>query len=256
MSDEVENTTPTGPEAAEVQKPNKKSGLIKYALLGLIGVAVVVVIAFGTLMLMGSGETPSSSAEEATDSTHVEASSDGHDGHAETPENHAKSDSLSIEDSLLALMEEDASVLDEIMQNLEVLDYEPSESELEGEQVGMSVEDSIEAVNWLEQEKKRLTERESELNAREKKLKALDAKLSKQILRIEQAESSRISKLAKLYDGMEARSVAQLMANLDDETVVALLPRMKSKTASQVLALLPPKRAAKLYKQMIKIAEK
>jgi flagellar motility protein MotE (MotC chaperone) len=54
---------------------------------------------------------------------------------------------------------------------------------------------------------------------------------------------------------MEPRAVAKLMANLDDETIVSILPRMKSKNASAVLALLPPQRGARLSKQMITIAE-
>jgi flagellar motility protein MotE (MotC chaperone) len=141
------------------------------------------------------------------------------------------------------------------MANLDALDYVPGEEEMVGDETSMSVEDSIEAVNWLENEKTKLAEREKELDAREKKLNVLDAKVSQQIVKIEQAESARISKLAKLYDGMEARSVAKLIANLDDDTVVALLPRMKLKQASSVLALMPPIRAARLSKQMITIAE-
>jgi flagellar motility protein MotE (MotC chaperone) len=54
---------------------------------------------------------------------------------------------------------------------------------------------------------------------------------------------------------MDARTVANMMANLDDTTIVSLLPRMKQKNASQVLGLMPPQRAAKLSKQMIEVAE-
>ena len=64
-----------------------------------------------------------------------------------------------------------------------------------------------------------------------------------------------MQKLAKLYDGMQAPAVAQLMANLDDNTIVQLLPKMNAKQASAVLALMPPQRAAKLSKQMMTIAE-
>ena len=71
----------------------------------------------------------------------------------------------------------------------------------------------------------------------------------------EKEASDLIIKLAKLYDGMESRAVAKLMGNLDDETVVSILPRMKTKNASEVLQLLPAKRAAKLSKRMITIAE-
>ncbi|HWR84161.1 MAG TPA: hypothetical protein VN285_12745, partial [Candidatus Deferrimicrobium sp.] len=79
--------------------------------------------------------------------------------------------------------------------------------------------------------------------------------VSKKILRLQRAESERITSLAKLYDGMEAKAVAKLMADLDDEIVVSILPRMKSKNASEVLQMLPPKRAAKLSREMLAIAD-
>jgi flagellar motility protein MotE (MotC chaperone) len=118
----------------------------------------------------------------------------------------------------------------------------------------MSVEDSLEQVNWLEKEKAELADREASLDKRQKELEKLDRDVTKKLTTLEQAESSRIAQLARLYDGMDARAVAKLAANLDDATVVAILPRMKPKNASQVLALLPAKRAAKLSKQMITIA--
>ena len=124
------------------------------------------------------------------------------------------------------------------------------------EVIGMSVEDSIESVNWLEQETSKLEKLKTELDARQKELNRLDREVTNKIVRIEQTESSRVNSLAKLYDGMDSRAVARLMANLDDETVVSLLPRMKSKNASAVLQLLPSKRAAKLSKKMITIAGK
>jgi flagellar motility protein MotE (MotC chaperone) len=119
----------------------------------------------------------------------------------------------------------------------------------------MSVEDSVDASRWLESEKAALTERENDLATRERELKLLDKKVSQKLLTLDQAKTARVNSLAKLYDDMDARSVAALMANLDDNTVVLILPRMKTKNASQVLALFPPKRGAMLSKQMITIAE-
>ena len=153
----------------------------------------------------------------------------------------------------------DPSVLDNITNNLAFLDYQPDESVLaanDEESDGLSVEDSIDAAQWLESEKAALALRENDLAVRERELKVLDKKVSQKLLILDQAKTNRVSNLAKLYDGMDARSVAALMANLDDATVVSILPRMKTKNASQVLALFPPKRGAKLSKQMITIAEK
>jgi flagellar motility protein MotE (MotC chaperone) len=251
MTDEAQNTTNQGaaPDAAAAPTKAGKGGLIKYAVFGLGGIVLIVLIAFGTLMLVGTGGSQPTTAESSAGSPSTE----------NLPQAHATPDSSAAttdsEDTTLSWLEDSASVLDAILENLKVLDYKPTEAEMAGEEVGMSEQDSIEAANWLAQEKKRLNEREKALDAREKELNVLDTKLSQKILQLEQAESARIAKLAKLYDGMDPRSVARLVANLDDATVVALLPRMKPKNASQVLALMPPVRAANLSKQMITIAE-
>jgi len=256
LSDDAEKTKQESqPEEAKAAKSGM-SGLIKYIIYGVVGLVAVLVIAFGTLMFLGGGstaeapaETTAEVAEHQGDATDPTVSKDS----PATDASHAE-DELN-EDSLFAFLEDDASVLEAIKANLEVLDYVPGEDEMAGEEHGMSVEDSVEAASWIENEKKALAERTKELDAREKKLNVLDSKVSQKILKIEQAESARIAKLAKLYDGMEARSVAKLVANLDDATVVSLLPRMKLKNASSVLALMPPARAARLSKQMITIAE-
>jgi flagellar motility protein MotE (MotC chaperone) len=231
--------------------------MIKYAIYGAVGLVVVLGIAFGTLMFLGGDETSEVPAEdqveeaEATESTHKTESAPSH-ADAEVAD---EPKAMSFEDSILAAMENDESILDEIMANLEVLDYVPDDEDFVSEESGMSVEDSIEQVNWIEAANVKLAERESAVTAREKELKILDSKVSQKIVLIEQAESNRVSKLAKLYDGMDSRAVARLIANLDDNTVVSLLPRMKLKNASAVLSLMPPPRAARLSKQMITIAE-
>jgi len=249
MADEADKTKKT--EKAEAKAPAKsgKSSLIRYLIFGAAGVVVVLIVAFGTLLLIGTGQpvpdqssqpAPSEAAGKATNSQSTGAGS---------------SADVFDEDSLMAFLEQDESVLQTLLASLDALDYVPDEKDLTQESVGMSVEDSIEAVNWLELEKSKLADHQKELEAREKRLNVLDSKIQQKILVIEQAESVRITKLAKLYDGMEAGAVAKLVANLDDETVVSLLPRMKLKNASAVLSLMPPARAARLSKQMITIAE-
>jgi flagellar motility protein MotE (MotC chaperone) len=234
-------------EDAEVKEPQeKKAGplkaeRVKYILFGLTGIVLVVVIAFATLLFMGDTKTESAPEDARNESAEVNVTDD-HDGPHE-PES-------------LGFEELDQSVIDVIMENLAILDYEPKPSDLEENETGMSAEDSVEAVNWLEQEKTVLAQKENELDTRQKELERLDKQVTQKILRIEQAESARVASLAKLYDGMDPRAVAKLMGNLDDETVVSILPRMKIKNASAVLQLLPAPRAAKLSKQMITIAEK
>jgi len=197
------------------QSSSKKSGLMKYIIMGVAVIALIGASVFVAMLFLG-GESAEHPAEEPTeahvDSTHNDQLADNND-------NHDEFDSLFFD-------ENDQSVIDMIEENLAALDWDPN--------AGMT-EDSVEAVNWLEDEKKKLATRENNVEKREKELVKLDISLTQKILRIEQEESSRTGELAKLYDGMDSRSVAQLMANLDDNTIVSILPRMKSKNASAVL---------------------
>ncbi|MFZ5980091.1 MAG: hypothetical protein ACOYVF_05615 [Candidatus Zixiibacteriota bacterium] len=239
-------------DAGGTKAAGKKGGLVKYLLFGGIGLIVVLGIAFGTISLIG-GESTEETAEVTAEHPAETQPAEAESGQELAPEKTATENNN--DDSVLAQLEqEDDAVMDKILNNLEFLDYEPQAEDMEEETI-MSVEDSIESVNWIKQEEARLVEKEKELQARERELEILNKKVTQKLLKVEQAESTRISNLAKLYDGMESRAVAQLMANLDDETVVAILPRMKQKNASQVLQLMPSKRAARLSKQMITIAE-
>ena len=242
MTDEQKNK-----EDAKAKEPQEKKAslmkgaMVKYILFGVAGIVLVTGVAFATLLFMGDTKSESAPEDARKETAEVNAT-DEHDG--------------SHEPESLAFEELDQSVIDMIMENLAVLDYEPSQNDLEENEAGISVEDSVKAVNWLQQEKTTLAQKENELDARQGELERLDKQVTQKILRIEQAESARVASLAKLYDGMDSRAVAKLMGNLDDETVVSILPRMKIKNASAVLQLLPAPRAAKLSKQMITIAEK
>ena len=156
------------------------------------------------------------------------------------------------------LSAEEAGLIGQIshIQGEGLLRYVPEDEELGAEsESAMTVEDSVEKVKWFEEREADLKARETAVEKRARELDVLEKKVNQKILRLEQAESSRVTQLARLYDGMDARAVARLAANLDDNTMVSILPRMKPKNASAVLALMPAKRAAKLSKQLITIAE-
>ena len=250
----IEATEPTANEA-EV-KTTAKGGMLKYIIIGGGAFVVIILIALAAILFFGgdSGEPAESEAQpvETTREAKIEDETPAHETSADADEPPPFYDDEEMVDG------QDPSVIQDIMDNLAFLDYQPEENEIiaEEEELAMSAEDSVETMNWLEAEKAALAEREAALVNGERDLKLLDKTVSKKLLTLEQAESSRVNSLAKLYDGMDPRSVAQLMANLDDKTVVSLIPRMKIKNASAVLALMPPKRAAKLSKQMITIAEK
>jgi len=127
----------------------------------------------------------------------------------------------------------------------------------EQEQVveGMTPQDSVDTLNWLEKEQAELDKKIAEFEKKRKELEILENKINKSLLKIEQAESTRIINLARLYDGMKPDEIGRLFANLSDEIVISILPRMKPANASKILALLPPKRAARISTSMITVLE-
>jgi flagellar motility protein MotE (MotC chaperone) len=229
--------------------PKKKSGLIKYIIFGLLGIVAVGAVAVGTVFLLGGATNKIEEAAKASDST--TAANDTNTTHAElTP-----ADSVErIADSLAGAME-DTSLLADVKKNLAFLDGSAlAESTMRIDSV-RAIQDSVVAMGWIAKEKERLHQKEADLNIREVKLAKLDSEVSRKMLKLEQVTTSKISDLAKLYDGIEPKAVAAMMASLDNETIVAVLPRMKQKNASQVMGLLPSARAAQISKQMIEIAE-
>lgn len=244
-----QNNTPEVIVAEAPVAPKAKSGLIKYIIFGLVGIVAVGAVAVGTVFLLGTATHKVEEAAKQSDSTTAI-----HDTTATqavlTPE-----DSLArIADSLASAME-DTSILADVKTNLAFLDGSAEAEAMVKADSAKAAQDSVIAMGWLAKEKERLHQKETDLNVREVKLDRLDAEVSRKMLKLEQATTAKISELAKLYDGIDAKAVAAMMANLDNETIVAVLPRMKQKNASQVLGLLPPARAAQISKDMIAIAE-
>ncbi len=226
----------------------KKSGMIRYIIFGGIGLVAVLAVSVATVLLLGgSPPKPSDSIADAADSTVSK------DTLAKTPRT-AEDSMQRIVDSLTGT-KEDTSILAEVKRNLAALDYRPDSNNSLPPDSATAVKDSLTAMSWIEKEKARLGDKEKALTLKETELNKLDKQVSSKLIKLEQATTTRVSELARLYDGMEARTVANMMANLDDTTIVSLLPRMKQKNASAVLGLMPPQRAAKLSKQMIEVAE-
>jgi flagellar motility protein MotE (MotC chaperone) len=140
----------------------------------------------------------------------------------------------------------------EIMKELEFLFATP---EMDAAALGLTPEDSLDTLNWIQKEMAKLDKARTEQEKRMKELQALEYKIDQCLVKIEQAESTRIAKLARLYDGMKAAEVAKLFANLDDNTILSVLPRMKPANASKILGLIPPKRAARISTRMITVLE-
>jgi flagellar motility protein MotE (MotC chaperone) len=254
---------PSEGEAAAVEEKSnvgKNGGLIKYLIFGVAGISIVAAITFGVLYMFKA--EPKSTESDATEEVAVETKKSPVKAKSKKQNTEVAIEGATeeIEDEYeddfneFALDEDDQKAIDRIVSNLAFLDYEPSSDEIADADDQLMVEDTVEQMNFIKQEKEALTKRAAELDLREKDLVKREKNINSKITRLEQAESNKVSKLAKLYDGMDSRAVAQLMMNLDDETVVSIIPRMKSKNASAVLQLIPSKRAAKLSKKMLTIA--
>ena len=139
MSDEEKTTVEQNDDKSNGAV--KKSGsMMKYLMIGGGALVVVVAVSFATLLFLG--DDPATESQSTEDVEVVEAQD-------ESPDE-------MFDDSLFA--EDEATILEKIQANLDFLDYEPTSGEMESEESGMSVEDSLENVKWLETEKYRLAE--------------------------------------------------------------------------------------------------
>jgi len=140
----------------------------------------------------------------------------------------------------------------EIMKELEFLFINPEF--ISGEAIA-SPEDSVDTLNWLEKEMIRLNEERSRLEDRIEEMKELEKRINEGLAKIDSEESSKIIELARLYDGMRPEAVARLFANLEDDIIITVLPKMKKANAAKILAQLPPERAARISTNMITLLE-
>ncbi|MEW6050480.1 MAG: hypothetical protein AB1644_05390 [Candidatus Zixiibacteriota bacterium] len=250
MAKETKPKTEETPQPDAVA-PNTKAkrglpGWIWYIVYGFAGLAVIAGIAFGTLMLVGNDGKPATDLS-APDTTHAVTDSLEHAKHT--------GDSLADGLAEFGLLEDSTSEIEKMLKSIEILDQPSSDDLVEADSLTLEEADSAAAPELFKAEKEKLAAREATLDRRQKDIELREQKLSQQMLKIEQASSQRVIDLAKLYDAMQPQAVANLMSNLDDTTVVAIIPRMKPKVASQVLQLLPPQRAAGISKQIITLAK-
>ena len=236
----------------QAQTPKKSSGLIKYILFGVAGLGLMGGAIFFTLMFLGNDSGKTAGAESTAVQT---ATAEPKKADSVNAEHGSTEPELSLHDEEQALIDSLAAVdpIEQLVQNVDVMNAE-ADSNAAVQARNVINEDSIKEMTWIEKQKSELTQRENALAARQKELDELDRSISKKVMRLEQSLADRVANLAKLYDGMEPSAVASLAENLDDSIVVAIIPRMKQKNASQLLSLMPPQRAAKLSKQIITLA--
>jgi flagellar motility protein MotE (MotC chaperone) len=106
--------------------------------------------------------------------------------------------------------------------------------------------DTMAEVSWIESEKKKIQSEKMALAIERKQLETLRREVEGLLAKKNQVKGERVAYLAKLFDGMKQDEISKLMAQLDNSTIVAVLPKMKVASASKVLAMLPPERAARI----------
>jgi len=219
-------------------------------------------IAFTAAMFLNSG--PKADATE----TKVEQSSDANSPESPvtglTPESKQAEIEKAADEEARKGYEIDTAA---IMAELDFLNYVPemeaeenhskekSGESSESSNEGITAQDSVDTLNWLEKEMTRLNEAKAEQDRRLASLQAVEAKVDAAMQKITELETSNTSNLARLYDGMRPEQVAKLFENLDDDAIMAILPKMKPANAAKIFAAMPPKRAAKISSMMISILE-
>ncbi|MBE0569722.1 MAG: hypothetical protein IH576_03690 [Deltaproteobacteria bacterium] len=109
-----------------------------------------------------------------------------------------------------------------------------------------------------------LAEREKALKAEEERLVALRKEVEEKIAKYEkllgeaegrekrrqEEEEGKADHLVKLFEGMPPEGAAVRLEALDDKMAAVILENMKGRKASNVLAVMDPKRAAALVRRM------
>jgi flagellar motility protein MotE (MotC chaperone) len=240
--------------------------LKKFLLPAAIGIGSM--LAMMAIYILVSGDNPNSqniSQTETTETTHQSARAENPDisgtQHKENNETHAngnirevikkgnKKDTVKIPEENKETFAIDTAAI------MKDLDYLFATPEQETAVDGMTPQDSVDTLNWIQREMAKLNKKIAEAEKKQTELEALENRVNESLVKVDQAESARLVSLARLYDGMKPDEVGKLFANLSDDLIIELLPRMKPANASKILALLPPKRAAKISTSMITVLE-
>ncbi|MDD4052549.1 MAG: hypothetical protein PHR28_11715 [candidate division Zixibacteria bacterium] len=104
-------------------------------------------------------------------------------------------------------------------------------------------------------EKTKLEQGWADLEQKQKQLDQERIQVEQLMAKSSVMESSRITALARLYDGMKPAQVVPLITKLTDDQAVLVLLKMKSANAARVLGQLPAEAGARLSARMITLTE-
>ncbi len=235
MSEEDKKKQDETPEEAAETKKKSKGPLL------FIIIAAVVFIGgvggFSVFMGVFSSE-PTAETETAPDSL----------------ADHAAVDSIPVDDDLSELDKLEREIFGESdavnAEDLDELLEQASERESQ-----LASEDSVAMTPWLESEKAKLATERADLEALKKTIEAREYHLRQLIAQVNQVRATRITALAKLYDGMKPAQVAPLISKLSDEQAIQVLMKMKTASAAKILGVLNTDRAARISANMLTFSE-
>jgi len=128
--------------------------------------------------------------------------------------------------------------------------YGEAAAAVEAATVSQSV-DTIAELSMLDRRQRELDAEERDIAAKKRELEALKNEVEQFLQQKKGIADEKVTYIAKLIDGMKPEEMTGLITNLDNTTIMAVLPKMKPQTASRVLAILPPKRAAEIATQLL-----
>ncbi len=237
-------------ESTEAKATGKKSDLMTYVIVGVGALLVTIGVLFALM------DTDSSRTEQpdAHDDESSQGSAQKADDHKKTKKAEAQAPDLFAELEDLSFLD-DTNLFDEAGARADELgEALTDKSGAHGKRI--SKKDSIEALDWITAEKKKISLERGELDKLKKQLDAQERTIDQKLRQMDQAQAAKLNSLAKLYDGMKPDQVARMIVKLEDKTIVSILPRMKNANASKILGLMPPARGARISKQMITLAGK
>lgn len=117
--------------------------------------------------------------------------------------------------------------------------------------------DGFEHLTNLNERKRQLDDRESELNRMEQELALQKETLEKRISELEQMrkqisekledrvkiDNEKVDKLVEFYSNMKPPQAAKVFETMDEDLVVQIISKMKKKNAADILNLLKPEKA-------------
>jgi Skp family chaperone for outer membrane proteins len=110
----------------------------------------------------------------------------------------------------------------------------------------------------LEEKEKILANKEEELKEKEAKLLALEdelrnkEKVLEERIAVYEDKERRWQRLAIYYQKMQPKRAAEILAGLDDQTIINILMRMREEVVAITLMEMDPKRAAELTRKMVR----